>query len=217
MTVILHGSKKSTQLELLAKKLGNCDTYIGDVTDKEQIEKISKDIYKRYSKVDVLVNCAAEIKATDPLTSNTEDWTRIFNTNVIGTVNTIRSFSKIMLKNKSGLIINFASIRGHAAMASPRVAAYSASKAAILNITSVFAKVLSPHVRVISVSPGFTLTEMSKVWNELSWDQAKSNLLGSPAKPDEIADVVVSLCKIDNLHITGQDILIDGGYSVSNK
>ena len=101
-------------------------------------------------------------------------------------------------------------------MASPT--AYSASKAAIINITSSLAKQFAPNIAVNAVSPGYTDTPMS-LTRTLDWamEKAKTALLGRVAQPKEIAETILFLASDKASFITGQTILVDGGYSISGK
>ncbi len=102
-------------------------------------------------------------------------------------------------------------------MASARGSIYSASKAAIINLVSSLAKECAPIINVNGVAPGFTETDMAKTWNETVWSQARSNLLGRPAKPEEIASTLLFLASDNANFITGQTINVDGGYEISGK
>ncbi len=84
-------------------------------------------------------------------------------------------------------------------------------------MVSSLAKECAPIINVNGVAPGFTETDMAKTWNETVWNQARSNLLGRPAKPDEIAKALLFLASDDASFITGQMILVDGGYEIAGK
>ena len=120
-----------------------------------------------------------------------------------------------MQKNKYGRIVNIASIRAYE-FASGRPV-YSASKAVIVNLTAVLAKEFAPDISVNAVAPGFTETSMAKTWDEEVLKQVKSALLGRSAQPKEIAEAILFLASEKASFITGQTILVDGGYSISGK
>jgi len=102
-------------------------------------------------------------------------------------------------------------------MASNRGTAYSASKAGVINLTSALAKEYAPIIRVNSVAPGFTLTEMAKTWNDTVRNQVKTALLGRAAEPEEIAEAILFLASDKASFITGQTLDVDGGYEISGK
>lgn len=94
---------------------------------------------------------------------------------------------------------------------------YSVSKAGVINLTAGLAQEYAPVISVNAVSPGLTETEMSKTWTEALWKQAKSYPTGRPAKPEEIAEVILFLISDRASFISGQTILVDGGRSVSGR
>lgn len=85
-------------------------------------------------------------------------------------------------------------------------------------MTSILAKLYAPKVKVNCIAPGFTLTDMSYDWGESTWDSAKNkNLYKRPANPEEIAEHIYFLVSDKSSYITGQTILVDGGYSLFDK
>ncbi len=86
-----------------------------------------------------------------------------------------------------------------------------------MNLTSVLAKQFAPNILVNAVAPGFTDTPIAKTWNEQVQTQAKDNLLSRIAQPEEIAEAILFLAGDKASFITGQTILVDGGYSISGK
>ena len=92
------------------------------------------------------------------------------------------------------------------------------SKASVIALTSSLAKQYAPDIRINSVAPGFTETDMAhKNWNDKVWKQAKSNLLGRVGQPEEIASAVLFLASDDASFITGRTMLVDGGYELAGK
>jgi 3-oxoacyl-[acyl-carrier protein] reductase len=122
-----------------------------------------------------------------------------------------------MLKAKQGRIVNISSIRGHETASSSRITAYSASKASVINLTAALAIELAPYIAVNSVSPGFTMTDLSSGWTEAVHAQVKTALLGRAALPNELAEPIIFLASDKASFITGQTLIVDGGYSISGK
>jgi 3-oxoacyl-[acyl-carrier protein] reductase len=213
--VILHGKTESEELKNLAKEL-NCEYIFCDAADKPAVESEVKRILAKVKRIDVLVNCAGIAPRPKFLESTDEVWLDIFKVNVLGTVHFCQTIIPQMQANKYGRVVNIASIRAFAATSGRPV--YSASKAAIVNLTVTLAKEFSPDICVNAVAPGFTATSMAeKLWDDEVWKQAKNNLLGRVAQPNEIAETTLFLASDRAGFITGQTILVDGGYSISGK
>jgi 3-oxoacyl-[acyl-carrier protein] reductase len=212
--VILHGKSESEELKALAKEL-NCEYIFCDVADKTAVLSEVQRIIKKVGKIDILVNCAGISINQNFLESTDDVWINIFKTNVLGTTHFCQAVIPQMQKNKYGRIVNISSIRGFYATSGS--AAYSASKAAIIAITSTLAKQFAPDIFVNAVAPGFTDTPIAQTWNEQVKVQAKNNLLNRVAQPEEIAEAILFLASDKASFITGQTILVDGGYSISGK
>ena len=139
----------------------------------------------------------------------------IFKVNVLGTVHFCQAVIPQMQKNKYGRIVNVASLRGFGAASGKP--AYSASKAAIINLTASMAKEFSPDIIINAVAPGFTETPIAKNWDDEVWAKVNTSLLGRIAQPKEIAEVILFLTSDRASFIIGQTILADGGYSMSGR
>jgi 3-oxoacyl-[acyl-carrier protein] reductase len=213
-TVVLHGKSESEHLKALSKELNA--TYITcDVAEEIATKKAIDEVVQKVKKIDVLVNCAG-ITNSKPFAELTdEDWMDAYKVNVLGTVHVCKAVLPYMQAEKSGRVVNISSIRGYG-ITSGR-AAYSAAKAAIINLTATLAKEYAPDILVNAVAPGFTETDMAKTWPERVWMQTKSALLGRVAQPKEIAEAILFLAGPQNTFITGQTLLVDGGYSLSGK
>jgi 3-oxoacyl-[acyl-carrier protein] reductase len=214
--VILHGRVETDELMALAKELQS-EYILCDVTDKSAVEAAVTEVVKKTGKIDALINCAGMAASASFLESDDEHWLDVFKVNVLGTVHFIQAVAPHMLKAKSGRIVNVSSIRGMENMASSRITAYSASKAAVNNLTSALAKEFAPHIAVNAVAPGFTKTHMSKGWTEAVHAQVKTALLQRAAEPEELAETMVFLASDEASFITGQVLVVDGGYGIAGK
>jgi 3-oxoacyl-[acyl-carrier protein] reductase len=213
--VILHGKTESEELKTLAKEL-NCEYIFCDVSDKTAVESEVQRILKKVKKIDVLVNSAGIAGGQKFLESTDESWLDIFKINVLGTTHFCQAVIPQMQKNKYGRIVNIASIRGYPITSG--ASAYSASKAAIVTVTSALAKEFAPDITINAVAPGFTDTPMSKTRTDSkAMELAKSSLVGRVGQPEEIAEAILFLASDKASFITGQTILVDGGYSISGK
>jgi len=214
--VVLHGREDSEQLKKIAKSL-NSPYIFCDVVDKNAVSLAVNKIVKKVGRIDALVNSAGIVKPKPFLDLEDKDWLEEFKTNLLGTAHFCQSVIPNMQKQGYGRIVNVASIRGHAQMASNRGTSYSVSKEAVVNLTSSLAKEYAPKIAVNAISPGFTKTDMAKTWNDIVWNQVRSSLMGRPAEPEEIAEAILFLASDKASFITGQTILVDGGYSISGK
>ncbi len=215
--VILHGRTESSQLLDLSKQLDNAPFITCDVADKAAVKKSVLQILEQVGKVDILVNSAGIVNPKPFLESEDEGWLDVFKINLLGTVHFCQALIPQMQKNKFGKIVNIASIRGHTVTASNRGMEYSVTKAAIVSLTSSLAKEFAPEITVNAVSPGFTETDISKSWNDRVWEQAGSALLNRTAQPEEIAEAILFLASDAASFITGQTLVVDGGYTIAGK
>ncbi len=167
-------------------------------------------------KIDVLINNAGMNKI-DPIEKiKDEDWHNIYNINLYGPFVLTREISKIMKKNKYGRIVNIASIFG--VISREKRAAYSSTKAGLIGLTKATAHDLAKdNILVNSISPGFINTELTKnILGEKSMKEISSSIpLKRLGDPDEIAKLVLFLTSDQNTYITGENIIIDGGYTIA--
>lgn len=193
----------------------NCGYIFCDVSDKVAVEKAVKDILPKIKKIDVLVNSAGIAPRATFLESTDESWLDIFKVNTLGTVHFCQVVLPIMKENNYGRVVNIASIRANVNTSGR--AAYSASKATIVNLTSVLAKEFAPTIAVNAISPGYTETPIAANWDAEVWKQVNTALLGRIGQPREIAEAILFLASDKASFITGQSIIVDGGYSISGK
>lgn len=213
-TTIIHGKTASEELKNLAKEL-NCEYIFCDVADKKAVESEVKKILKKISRIDALINCAGIAPRATFLESTDELWLDVFRVNVLGTAHFCQAIIPQMQKNKYGRVVNIASTRAYTGTSGKP--AYSASKAVIVNLTAVLAKEFAPNIAVNAVAPGYTNTPISSNWDEKVWSRINSALVGRIAQPEEIAEAILFLASDRASFITGQTILVDGGYSISGK
>lgn len=208
-TVILHGKTESEELRRLAADLDS-SYLVFDIIDEAAVQnKI-----KQSAPIDILVNNAG-ISISKPFLELThKEWMHVLGTNVMGTVNVSRAVIPGMLNRGSGKIINIASIKG-LPQTSGR-AAFAASKAAIIALTASMAKEFKTSILVNCVAPGFTETETTKeAWGERIFKQIAQAPLARAGKPNEIAEAVLFLASENASYITGQTLIVDGGYSIA--
>jgi 3-oxoacyl-[acyl-carrier protein] reductase len=182
-----------------------------DVTDYKQVEDAINKILDKFTKVDILINNAGITKDNLLLRMSQQDWDAVLGVNLKGTFNCIRAASRVMIKQRSGKIVNIASIIGIIGNAGQ--ANYSASKAGIIALTKTAAKELaSRNINVNAVAPGFIQTDMTA---KLSEDVREKMLAAIPlakmGSPSDVANVCLFLASKEAEYITGQTIVVDGG------
>ena len=166
--------------------------------------------------IDIWVNCAG-INTIDELHNiKEEDFDNIMQVNVKAPFLIAKHISKHMKKQQSGKIVNIASIWGEKTI-SKRLS-YTTSKAALIGMTKTLAVELAKYnIQVNTVSPGFTNTKLTNsILTKAQIKKLVSSVpMGRMANPDEIARIVMFLCSSQNTYITGQNIIVDGGFSVT--
>jgi 3-oxoacyl-[acyl-carrier protein] reductase len=180
-----------------------------DVSQLEAVENFVKAVMEKWGRVDVLVNNAGITKDTLLLRMGVEEWQAVINLNLTGVFLCTKTVSKIMLKQKSGRIINIASVAGQ--MGNPGQANYSAAKAGVIGFTKTVAKEMAPRgVTVNAVAPGFIATDMT---GDLKADEILKYIpLGRYGQPEEVAGMVSFLAANSAAaYITGQTFNVDGG------
>ena len=164
---------------------------------------------EKFQRVDILVNNAGITRDTLLLRMKLEEWQAVIDLNLTGVFLCTKVVSKIMLKQRSGRIINIASVAGQ--MGNPGQANYSAAKAGVIGFTKTVAKELSSRgITVNAVAPGFITTDMT---SDLKADGILQYIpLGRFGKPEEIAGMVRFLASDPAAaYITGQVFNVDGG------
>jgi NAD(P)-dependent dehydrogenase (short-subunit alcohol dehydrogenase family) len=211
---INEGDMNKTQ-DLAQSKGYDLRTFVGDITEKEQVERVIGDFVKAFGKIDILVNNAG-IAISRPFFEKTvDDWIKTLRVNLIGLFLCSQVAAKYMVAQKSGKIVNISSIRGIDHCGREGVMDYSASKAGVINLTKTLAKELAPYINVNTVAPGHTLTEMTQpLPEEVKRNMIEGSYLKRMAQPEDIAKAILFLASEDANFITGQLLLVDGGFSL---
>ncbi|UXE60848.1 MAG: 3-oxoacyl-[acyl-carrier-protein] reductase [Woronichinia naegeliana WA131] len=180
-----------------------------DVSKSEEVENLIQQTQEQWGRVDILVNNAGITRDNLLLRMKLEDWQAVIDLNLTGVFLTTKVVSKLMLKQKSGRIINITSVAG--LMGNPGQANYSAAKAGVIGFTKTVAKELASRgVTVNAVAPGFIATDMT---HDLKADEILKFIpLARYGQPEEVAGMIRFLA-IDPAaaYITGQVFNVDGG------
>jgi NAD(P)-dependent dehydrogenase (short-subunit alcohol dehydrogenase family) len=166
-------------------------------------------------RLDVLVNAAGVIVRSGPLEVTPEDWDAVFDVNVRGTFFLTREIGRRMLEAGGGSIVTVTSLAGEV----PTRAAlgYQASKAALIQLTRALAVQWAPTVRVNAVAPGYVRTDLNAGWlaDEENLGYVLGNTpLGRVGEPPDVASAVRFLASPAAAYVTGQNLRVDGGWSV---
>lgn len=192
----------------------NWEMFKCDLTISEEINQFVSSVIKKHKKIDVLINCAGISKFQQIQDTTDEDYYHVMDNNFKSVVMLTAAVSKHMISEKSGNIINISSMWG--VVGSSMESLYSASKAAINNLTLSLAKELGPsNINVNAICPGLIKTKMN---NNLSKDTICEIIENTPLKrigePKDVASLVEFLINEKAKFITGQIITIDGGFSL---
>ena len=188
-----------------------CALVKADVASFEDAEKMVKETVENLGKIDVLVNNAGITKDGLFMRMSKEDFEKVVDINLIGTFNVTRNVIPLMVKQRSGRIINISSVVGVAGNAGQTN--YSASKAGIIGFTKSLAReVASRNILVNAVAPGFIATDMTSVLTDTQKENINTQIpLKRMGTAEDVANLVKFLASEDASYITGQVINVDGG------
>ena len=197
-----------SEIEALGRE---CLIEVVDVGKTDFCEDMANKTLDKFSKIDILVNNAGITRDTLLMRMKEEDWDAVLTVNLKGAFNFTKAVCRSMIKQRSGKIVNIASIIGIIGNAGQ--ANYAASKAGLIGLTKSSAKELASRgINVNAIAPGFIQTPMT---DKLTDDQKDAMLklipLGSLGKPKDVADLVLFLVGDTSSYITGEVIKVDGG------
>ena len=200
-------------------------TVAGDVSDPADAARMAAAAVETFGTIDILVNCAGIARYTNFLDLPLEEWQLVQDVNSTGTFLMAQAVARHMVADRppgrtSRAIVNIASVEAHVVLASsghPQVH-YNASKGAVHMITRALAVELAPHgIRVNSICPGLTETPLAAY--ALATPERRASIeklvpLGRVAQPAEIAAAALFLASADASYITGEALVVDGGFMV---
>ncbi len=187
-----------------------------NVKNVQRIDAVLDEIVDEFGKIDILVNSAGIAGCEKPVLSMTdEDMTEVMGVDFFGTFFVSRSVGQLMVRRKSGKIINICSILGK--VAARNMAGYCASKAAILQLTRVMAlELMHDNIQVNAISPGYFVTDLSRGFLDMEAGKkfmANKIPMKRAGNPEEIKSTAIYLATCPPF-LTGADISIDGGHSI---
>jgi NAD(P)-dependent dehydrogenase (short-subunit alcohol dehydrogenase family) len=188
-----------------------------DVRQSQSVEAMVQQVMAKFGRVDILVNNAGIVKNTPAEDTSDEEWLNILNVNINGVFWCCRAVGKHMLGQRSGVIVNIASMSGLVANKPQPQAAYNTSKAGVIMLTkSLAAEWAGRGVRVNSVSPGYIGTELTKLgMSNEDWKRTWLEMTpqGAVGNPSDVAHAVLYLASDAARFATGTNLVIDGGYT----
>ena len=203
-----NSAKVATEIEALGQKSW---AFAVDVSDTSAVESSAKNILEATGKVDILVNNAGVTRDNLLMRMSEEEWDTVLNTNLKGAFNFTKAFTRPFMKQRSGRIINIASVIGLIGNAGQ--SNYAASKAALIGFTKSIAKELAPRgVTANAIAPGFIETDMTAVLDEKVRDAIIDRIpMTRFGSPEDIANTAIFLALESTDYMTGQVLTIDGG------
>ncbi|MCK4574126.1 MAG: 3-oxoacyl-[acyl-carrier-protein] reductase [candidate division Zixibacteria bacterium] len=203
-------------VDKVASEIGGSTVgFMANVTSADEVEDLFNRAKEKFGRVDVVVNNAGITRDTLMIRMAEKDWDMVLDINLKGSFLVTKTAAKIILKQRSGRIINISSIvgvNGNAGQAN-----YSASKAGLIGLTKSAAKELAPRgITVNAVAPGFIESEMTNNMTEAAKDAFLDRvLIRRTGTPDDVASAVSFLASDEAAYITGQVLAVDGGLTIA--
>ena len=203
-------------VDKVAAEIGeNTAGFKADVTNPDEVDDLFKKVKEKFGQVDIVVNNAGITRDKLMIRMDEKDWDMVLDINLKGSFLVTKTAARIMMKQRSGRIINISSVVGVTGNAGQ--ANYSASKAGLIGLTKSAAKELGARgITVNAVAPGFIRTEMTDKLPDAAKDAFLDRvLIRREGTPGDIASAVSFLASDEAAYITGQVLSVDGGLTIT--
>lgn len=217
--VIVNGRSDRERVDQRAKEIHaefgvTTHGLVADASDQEAVRACYREIFQQFKRLDILVNNAGILEGALLGMISGELIKKNFEINTFGAIYHLQEAARLMMRRKSGSIINLTSILGR--LGSEGQAVYSASKAAIIGLTLSAAKELaSKNIRVNAVAPGFIETDMvAGLPEKVRQDRLTNIRMGRAGQPDDVAASILFFASDHSSYVTGQVLGVDGGMIV---
>jgi 3-oxoacyl-[acyl-carrier protein] reductase len=218
-TVLVNGVTNSDLLKQRVEELKatygvDSDGYVFDVGSPDAVKGCYAAIFKKYKRLDVLVNNAGVLEDNLIGMVTPQNISKVFRTNVDGVILNMQYASRLMGRNQSGSIVNLSSIIGRVGNTGQVV--YGGSKAAVIGMTLSAAKELaSMNIRVNAIAPGFIDTDMTRQLAKDKFEERMRSIkMGRIGTPDDVAKAVLFFASDLSAYVTGQVLGVDGGMII---
>ncbi|TFG64048.1 MAG: glucose 1-dehydrogenase [Spirochaetales bacterium] len=193
-----------------------CIAVKADVTKPDDVDRMMKEILKAFGTVDVAFNNAGTAVVEKAEEMSYESLRAVIDLNLVGLFLTCQASARVMMKNRGGSIINMASMSAHVVNVPQTTANYNASKAGVVQLSKCLAVEWAQHkIRVNSLCPGYTLTELARSFSEDLMRQWIEKIpMKRMAEPEELQGAVLFLASDASSYCTGTDLIVDGGYTL---
>jgi 3-oxoacyl-[acyl-carrier protein] reductase len=200
-----------------ADEIANGTTIVGfqaDVTSLDQAKDLIKQVKEKFGRIDILINNAGITRDKLLAMMSEKDWDDVIDTNLKGAFNVTKPTVGVMLRQRSGTILNITSISGIVGM--PGQVNYSSSKAGMIGFTKALAKeIAKANITVNALALGFVETDMTSVLNGEYRAKALEQIpLGRFAKAEEMAEIALFMVSPRASYMTGQVVQVDGGIAI---
>ena len=202
----------------VAAQLGDIDRIVGlntDISKDEEVELLFKRAINNFGHVDIVVSCAGIRSKLMCHEETMEEWNKVISVNLTGVFLTNKyAIIEMLRQNTGGSIINISSVLG--VFGKPTSFAYCASKSAVINMTrSIALSYIKDNIRVNVIAPGYVDTPLlDEYTEEMKEEVINKHPIGRLADAEEIAKTILFLASEDSSFITGETIMVDGGYTI---